>query len=138
MVSLVRAKADSEALLARERPVTNVFHPRFTYPVRSKTPSPPFWRRNLTTKLQIFGEQEKIYGYENLRIDVSTCSSFLPIEYVLDASIQLGFASGSLRQYLAIEHTAKIPDTTIDNPEKQLYDFIPPGRLVGLKYGRKH
>lgn len=84
MVWLVRAKADSEALPAHERPVTNIFHPRFTYPVRSKA---LFWRHNLTVKLQIFGEQEKIYGYENLRIDVSTCPLFLPIECVLDASV---------------------------------------------------
>ncbi len=46
--------------------------------------------------------------------------------------MQLRFASGSLRQYLAIEHTAKLPEPTIDNPEKQLYDFIPPGSLFGL------
>jgi hypothetical protein len=59
-------------------------------------------------------------------------TTFLPTEWVFDASVQLRFASGSLRQYLAIEHTAKLPDSTIDNPEKQLYDFIPPGSLIGL------
>ena len=49
--------------------------------------------------------------------------------------MQLRFASGSLRQYLGIEYTAKPPDSTIDNPEKRLYDFIPPGSLIGLGCG---
>jgi len=128
----VRAKADSEALSARERPVTNIFHPRFTYPVRSKAPCPLFGHHKLNVGLQIFGEQERIYGYENLRIDVSSSLSFQPIERVLDAPLQLRFASGSLRQYLAIEHAAKLPETTVDNPEKQLFDFIPPGSLISL------
>jgi len=123
----VRAKVDSEALSAREKPITQVFHPRFTYPVRPKAPRPRFGRHKLTARVQIFGEQEKIYGYENLRIDVSSSPPSYRPEHVSDASMQLRFASGSLRQYLAIEHTAKLSESTIDNPEKQLYDFIPPG-----------
>lgn len=38
IVLLVRADVDSDALSAREKPVTNVFHPRFTYPVRPRAP----------------------------------------------------------------------------------------------------
>jgi len=63
---------------------------------------------------------------------VSSPLSFQPIERVLDAPLQLRFASGSLRQYLAIEHDAKLPETTVDNPEKQLFDFIPPGSPISL------
>jgi hypothetical protein len=71
-VLLVRANADFEALSAREKPVTNVFHPRFTYPVRPETPCPLLEYHELTARMQIFGEQEKLYGYENLRINVGS------------------------------------------------------------------
>ena len=74
---------------------------------------------------------------ETVRIREPSCkcellTAFLPALCDFDASVQLRFASGSLRQYLEIEYTAKLPDSTIDNPEKQLYDFIPPGSLIGL------
>ena len=69
---LVRADVDSDALSAREIPVTNVFHPRFTYPVRPQAPRPFFGYHKLTPRMQIFGEQEKLYGYENLRVNVSS------------------------------------------------------------------
>ena len=52
--------------------------------------------------------------------------------------MQLRFASGSLRQYLGIEYTAKLPDSTIDNPEKQLYDFVPPGRSISSSCCGEH
>jgi histone acetyltransferase 1 len=42
---------------------------------------------------------------------------------------QLHFASGSLSQYLAIDYLRKFPETTTvkaDDPEKVLFDFIPP------------
>jgi hypothetical protein len=87
--------------------------------------------------MQIFGEQEKIYGYENLRIDVSLFV-FLPIEYVLMLPCSCALL---LALYGSIWQLSTLPNflsTTIDNPEKQLYDFIPPGRLVGLDCCSEH
>jgi histone acetyltransferase 1 len=85
-LSLVRSVKDTKSLSEAET-YTN-FHPMFTYP--------------------IYGDDEKIYGYNDLVVD-------------------LRFASGSLHQYLNIKHTAKIPSTeTIDDPEATLAEFIPP------------
>jgi histone acetyltransferase 1 len=64
------------------------FHPTFTYP--------------------IYGEDEKIYGYQDLVIDVR-------------------FASGSLAQYLSVRYAQKLDaSTTVDNVEGILKEFIPP------------
>ncbi|KAF8590494.1 histone acetyltransferase type B catalytic subunit [Ramaria rubella] len=83
-LSLVRARGDKD-VLSEEEDSFQDFHPTFTYP--------------------IFGEEEKIYGYQNLRVD-------------------LKFASGSLAQYLSVKHTHALPKTA-DDVEGTLYKFIP-------------
>ncbi|KAJ8522636.1 hypothetical protein ONZ45_g777 [Pleurotus djamor] len=84
-LSLVRAKEDKLAL--GEGETYENFHPAFTYP--------------------IYGHEEKIYGYEGLKID-------------------LRFASGSLAQYLSVGYSAKLPSTsTVDDVEGTLAEFIP-------------
>ncbi|KDQ18533.1 hypothetical protein BOTBODRAFT_154460 [Botryobasidium botryosum FD-172 SS1] len=82
---LSRGKEDADVMEGEE--ALEVFHPRFTYP--------------------IFGDEEKIYGYQDLRIDLS-------------------FASGSLAQYLSVSSSAKLPVSTADDVEGTLFKFIPP------------
>ncbi|KAH8114246.1 histone acetyltransferase type B catalytic subunit [Phellopilus nigrolimitatus] len=83
-LSLVRAPED-KAILSDEEAYE--FHPSFTYP--------------------IFGEEEKIYGYRDLVID-------------------LRFSSGSLAQYLSVSSSERLPSTTtVDDVEGTLYKFIP-------------
>ncbi|KAF8520175.1 histone acetyltransferase type B catalytic subunit [Hysterangium stoloniferum] len=94
-LSMVRAKED-QALLGEDEDYED-FHPTFTYP--------------------IFGEEEKIYGYQNLRVD-------------------LKFASGSLVQYLSIKHSAALPKTA-DDIERTLYKFIPSDYLKSEPEFRK-
>ncbi|TRM59888.1 acyl-CoA N-acyltransferase [Schizophyllum amplum] len=85
-LSLVRAPEDQQSLAEAES-YTN-FHPAFTYP--------------------IYGEDETVYGYKDLRID-------------------LRYASGSLAQYLSIEYPEKLPSSsTVDDVEGTLRKFIPP------------
>jgi histone acetyltransferase 1 len=85
---LVRAAEDEQTLTENEC-FTAEFHPNFTYP--------------------IFGEDEKIYGYKDLVID-------------------LRFASGSLVQYLAVHHSEKLrSSSTVDDVEGTLDKFIPQG-----------
>ncbi|OJA07596.1 hypothetical protein AZE42_06279 [Rhizopogon vesiculosus] len=85
-LSLVRAKEDKQVLGDEE--TYEEFHPAFTYP--------------------IYGEDEKIYGYQDLVID-------------------LRFASGSLAQYLSVRYAEKLDaSTTVDNVEGILKEFIPP------------
>ncbi|KAF8321539.1 histone acetyltransferase type B, partial [Clavulina sp. PMI_390] len=67
-------------------PTAKPFHPRFTYP--------------------IFGEDEKIYGYNDLVINLS-------------------LASGSLAMCFTMKHSAKLPASTVDDVEGTLYKFIP-------------
>ncbi|GAA6062039.1 hypothetical protein JCM10212_005024 [Sporobolomyces blumeae] len=58
----------------------------------------------------IFGDEETIFGYQGLNIDYR-------------------FASGSLAQYLNVTYESKFPETSTvkaDDPEKTLYEFIPP------------
>ncbi|GAA5965247.1 hypothetical protein JCM3765_006371 [Sporobolomyces pararoseus] len=65
----------------------------------------------------IYGEEETIFGYQGLKIDYR-------------------FASGSLAQYLSVTHDSKFPPTgsvEADDPEKILYDFIPPSYSKNLK-----
>lgn len=62
------------------------FAPSFTYP--------------------IYGEEETIYGYSDLRIE-------------------LKFASGSLRQNLSIKYSEKLPASTVDDVEGKLLQFLP-------------
>ncbi|TFK72215.1 histone acetyltransferase type B catalytic subunit [Pluteus cervinus] len=89
-LSMVRAQEDKEALGESES--YEDFQPAFTYP--------------------IFGEEEKIYGYQDLAID-------------------LKFASGSLVQYLSITHTSKLnAATTVDDVEEILSSAIPPGYMT--------
>ena len=63
----------------------------------------------------------------------------LSLEAVADGAFvwctQYRFASGSLAQYLGISYEAKFPDTgsvKADDPEKILYDFIPPDYTKSL------
>ncbi|KAG6918025.1 hypothetical protein DXG01_016877 [Tephrocybe rancida] len=57
----------------------------------------------------IFGEDEKLYGYQELEVD-------------------LRFASGSLTQYLNVKYAKKLGSTsTVDDVEGTLSGFIPPG-----------
>lgn len=84
-LSLVRAEKDKEALAEDES--YEGFHPVFTYP--------------------IFGEEETIYGYKDLVID-------------------LRFASGSLAQYLSVRWSEKLESSsTVDDVEGTLAKFIP-------------
>ncbi|KAI0259913.1 acyl-CoA N-acyltransferase [Gloeopeniophorella convolvens] len=86
-LSLVRAREDKEVLGDNES--YENFHPTFTYP--------------------IYGEDEKIYGYNDLVID-------------------LRFASGSLVQFLDIRYSAKLPSTsTLDDVRGTIEKFIPEG-----------
>lgn len=85
-LSLVRAEEDKQVLGGEE--TYEEFHPTFTYP--------------------IYGEDERIYGYQDLVID-------------------LRFASGSLAQYLSVRYAQKLDaSTTVDNVEGILKEFIPP------------
>ncbi|KAF9654079.1 histone acetyltransferase type B catalytic subunit [Thelephora ganbajun] len=86
-LSLVRSQKDKESLAETES--YENFSPTFTYP--------------------IYGEDEKIYGYKNLTID-------------------LRFASGSLHQYLNVRYASKLSSSsTVDNVEATMSEFIPPG-----------
>ncbi|EMD39536.1 hypothetical protein CERSUDRAFT_150068 [Gelatoporia subvermispora B] len=86
---LVRTPDDKAALSTRE--AYEGFHPTFTYPIC------------------IFGEDEKIYGYQGLMID-------------------LKFASGSLAQLLSISYSERLPSSTaVDDIEGALSKHIPPG-----------
>ncbi|KAJ7684552.1 histone acetyltransferase type B catalytic subunit [Mycena polygramma] len=84
-LSLVRATEDEQALGEDES--YSGFHPNFTYP--------------------IFGEDEKIYGYNDLVID-------------------LRFASGSLAMFLEVKHTEKLASSsTVDDVQGTLTGFMP-------------
>ncbi|KAI0032357.1 acyl-CoA N-acyltransferase [Vararia minispora EC-137] len=84
-LSLVRGAADREMLGENES--YEGFHPTFTYP--------------------IYGEDEKIYGYKDLVID-------------------LRFASGSLVQFLDIRYSETLPSSsTIDDVRGAFERFLP-------------
>ncbi|GLB35455.1 putative catalytic component of the histone acetylase B (HAT-B) complex [Lyophyllum shimeji] len=86
-LSLVRSTEDKKSLAEDES--YESFHPTFTYP--------------------IYGDDQKVYGYKGLDID-------------------LRFASGSLAQYLNVKYDERLPTTsTVDDVEGTLSDFIPPG-----------
>lgn len=80
-----------------------------------------------TVAVQIYGEDEKIYGYQDLVIDVRyTLIDTNPER--LTYLRQLRFASGSLAQYLSVRYAEKLDaSTTVDNVEGTLKEFIPPG-----------
>ncbi|PCH38402.1 acyl-CoA N-acyltransferase [Wolfiporia cocos MD-104 SS10] len=85
-LSLVRAKDDKASLSTRE--AYEGFHPTFTYPM--------------------FGEDEKIYGYRDLSVD-------------------LKFASGSLATHLSLTSSAMVASTSArDNVLSTLTRFLPP------------
>ncbi|KAM0753903.1 histone acetyltransferase type B catalytic subunit [Meredithblackwellia eburnea MCA 4105] len=87
---LVRSDEDAKLLSEDDKTKISDFSPTFVYP--------------------IFGEEETIFGYQGLQI-------------------QLRFASGSLAQYLNVTYDEKFPSTgevEADDPEKTLYNFIPP------------
>ncbi|KAJ2930049.1 hypothetical protein H1R20_g7005, partial [Candolleomyces eurysporus] len=83
-LSMVRAKEDKE-VLAEDESYQN-FHPAFTYP--------------------IYGEDETIYGYKDLAID-------------------LRFASGSLAHYLSVSYAEKLAASTTDDAQATLSEYIP-------------
>ncbi|KAJ3776136.1 acyl-CoA N-acyltransferase [Lentinula raphanica] len=86
-ISLVRSAEDKESL--KEDESYDEFHPAFTYP--------------------IFGEEEKIYGYKDLTID-------------------LKFASGSLSQYLSVKWSDKLQSVdTVDNVDGTIREFLAEG-----------
>ncbi|KAI9569009.1 acyl-CoA N-acyltransferase [Boletus coccyginus] len=90
VLSLVRAQADKQVLGDNES--FEGFHPTFTYP--------------------IYGEDEKIYGYQDLVIDFR-------------------FASGSLAQFLSVRYAGKLPaSSTVDDVEGVLGSFIPSGYVT--------
>ncbi|TFK87923.1 histone acetyltransferase type B catalytic subunit [Polyporus arcularius HHB13444] len=92
-LSLVRAPEDKASLWSRE--VYEGFHPTFTYP--------------------IFGEEEKIYGYKDL-------------------SVQLKFASGSLAQHLTVRYSERLPSSSaVDEIEPTLSKFLAPDHLTDEK-----
>ncbi|KAI0684150.1 histone acetyltransferase type B catalytic subunit [Cytidiella melzeri] len=91
-LSLVRAKEEKATLSKNE--VYEDFRPTFTYP--------------------IYGEDEKLYGYKDLIID-------------------LRFASGSLATYLNVSYSAKLPPPSpVDDVEATLAEFIPPDYIQDL------
>ncbi|KAI0345086.1 histone acetyltransferase type B [Trametopsis cervina] len=91
-LSLVRAKEEKAVLSKNE--VYEHFRPTFTYP--------------------IYGEDEKLYGYKDLVID-------------------LKFASGSLATYLNVSYTDKLPPPSpVDDVEAMLAEFIPPDYIRDL------
>ncbi|RXW24202.1 hypothetical protein EST38_g1683 [Candolleomyces aberdarensis] len=83
-LSMVRAKEDKE-VLAEDESYQN-FHPAFTYP--------------------IYGEDETIYGYKDLAID-------------------LRYASGSLAHYLSVSYAEKLAASTTDDAQATLSEYIP-------------
>ncbi|KAJ3552859.1 hypothetical protein NM688_g3931 [Phlebia brevispora] len=88
----VRAEEDKQVLTSMED--YEGFHPSFTYP--------------------IYGEDEKLYGFQDLVID-------------------LKFASGSLTTYLGVSYSAKLPTTaaeTVDDVEGLLAKVIPPRSVL--------
>ncbi|KAI4524036.1 acyl-CoA N-acyltransferase, partial [Schizophyllum commune Loenen D] len=96
-ISLVRAPEDQQSLAETESYTD--FHPSFTYP--------------------IYGEDEKIYGYKDLNID-------------------LRLASGSLVQYFKVNYAEKLPSSsTVDDVEGTLSKFIPPGYYTDESEFRK-
>ncbi|KAL0577366.1 histone acetyltransferase 1 [Marasmius crinis-equi] len=84
-LSMVRAPEDKRAL--GEDETYEDFHPTFTYP--------------------IYGEDETVYGYKGLRID-------------------LKFTSGSLMNFLSAKWEDKLEAKTVDNVAQTLLEFLPP------------
>ncbi|KIK54554.1 hypothetical protein GYMLUDRAFT_48688 [Collybiopsis luxurians FD-317 M1] len=84
-ISMVRSAEDTKALGEEESYLE--FNPAFTYP--------------------IFGEEEKIYGYKDLNID-------------------LKFTSGSLKQFLYVQWSDKLKSAdTVDNVDGIIRQFLP-------------
>ncbi|KAG7086509.1 hypothetical protein E1B28_002462 [Marasmius oreades] len=83
-LSMVRAPEDKKAMAEDEN--YEDFNPAFTYP--------------------IYGEDETIYGFKGLRID-------------------LRFASGSLLNSLSVRWDEKLQSNTVDSVEPKLREFLP-------------
>ena len=78
-----------------------------------------------TRDSQIYGEEEKIYGYKELSIDVRLPPTLLFLALITS---QLKFASGSLVQCLSVHHSEKLPaSTAVDDVEDTLAKFLPEG-----------
>ncbi|POW01410.1 hypothetical protein PSTT_12471 [Puccinia striiformis] len=87
---LARSKAAVDQLGPLEQDLIASFHPKFVYP--------------------LFGDEETIYGYEDL-------------------DVQLVFNSSTLKNYLSINYTASLPEP--DPIEKIIYNkFTPPGKKI--------
>ncbi|KAG0146460.1 hypothetical protein CROQUDRAFT_62728 [Cronartium quercuum f. sp. fusiforme G11] len=89
-IKLVRSAEQTAQLSKAEQHLISSFHPKFVYP--------------------IFGQEETIYGYQDL-------------------DIQLQFDSSSLKNFLSIHFKDKLPDSSPVQPdpiEETLYKFIPP------------
>ncbi|KIY48309.1 histone acetyltransferase type B [Fistulina hepatica ATCC 64428] len=85
-ISLVRAKDDQDSLAESEKDIYS-FNPVFTYAV--------------------YGDEEAIYGYQDLVIDFR-------------------LTSGSLRQYLSVEYSRKLPSSSIvDDVQGTFTKFLP-------------
>ncbi|KAG5640353.1 hypothetical protein DXG03_009096, partial [Asterophora parasitica] len=91
---------------------------------RSKSWGP---RSDAARLRQIYGEDEKLYGYKDLDIDVSGSHDY-PLLAPSSIFTQLRFSSGSLVQYLNVRYSDKLgSSSTVDDVEGTLSDFIPPG-----------
>ncbi|KAH9818998.1 acyl-CoA N-acyltransferase [Melampsora americana] len=101
-ISLVRSTDQTAQLGKTEQNLVACFHPKFVYP--------------------IFGQEETIYGYQDL-------------------DIQLQFDSSSLKNYLSIQYKAKLPTSSPIQPdqiEETLYKFIPPDYTKSEETFKKH
>ncbi|KAF7294688.1 Histone acetyltransferase type B catalytic subunit [Mycena indigotica] len=108
-LSLVRAQADDQV------EETQSFHPRFTYP--------------------IYGDDEKIYGYNGLTIDLRFASGslapFLNIKYAkkLDSSSTVDDVEGTLAKFLP-EDVYRDEKSFLERVEVDSIAFKPPGELI--------
>lgn len=111
-----RTKAQEEELESQEHALVEPFSPIFVYP--------------------IYGEEETIFGYKGLDIDVSRIRPACSCRLTELRRPQYRFASGSLAQYLGVTYEDKFPETAnvkADDPEKILYEFIPPDYTKSLE-----
>nr|GAT53690.1 histone acetyltransferase type B catalytic subunit [Mycena chlorophos] len=108
-LSLVRAQEDAQA--EESKP----FHPRFTYP--------------------IYGDDEKIYGYEGLVIDLKLASGslvpFVNVKYTkkLDSSATVDDVEGTLAKFIPKDYYTD-EKAFLERVEAEAVGFRPPGELI--------